>query len=42
VLGLLPYVLLAACPLLHLFTHGRHGSHRHHGAGDGARPEPPN
>mgnify|MGYP001562230049 CR=1 FL=1 len=24
--GALPYVLLLACPLLHLFLHGRHGS----------------
>jgi hypothetical protein len=23
----LPYLLLAACPLLHLFMHGGHGSH---------------
>lgn len=28
VLGVLPYVLLLACPLLHLF-HG-HGGHSHH------------
>ncbi|MBN8428967.1 MAG: DUF2933 domain-containing protein [Xanthomonadales bacterium] len=28
VLGVLPYVLLLACPLLHLF-HG-HGGHAHH------------
>lgn len=27
VLGALPYLLLLACPLLHLFMHGRHGSH---------------
>lgn len=25
--GLLPYLLLLACPLLHLFLHGRHRSH---------------
>jgi hypothetical protein len=24
-LGLLPYVVLLACPLLHLFSHGGHG-----------------
>jgi hypothetical protein len=30
-LGALPYLILLACPLLHLFMHGRHG----HG-GDGA------
>lgn len=28
-LGILPYVLLAACPLMHLFHHGHgHGHHR--------------
>lgn len=31
-LGLVPYLLLFACPLLHLFGHG-HGAHR--------SPEPP-
>jgi hypothetical protein len=25
VLGVLPYLLLLACPLLHLFSHGDHG-----------------
>lgn len=37
-LGALPYILLLACPLLHLF-HG-HGSHGHHSAngGEGERP----
>lgn len=25
--GALPYVFLLACPLLHLFLHGRHGDH---------------
>lgn len=25
--GLLPYVLLLLCPLLHLFMHGGHGGH---------------
>jgi hypothetical protein len=31
-LGALPYILLLACPLLHLFHgHGRHGG-RHHDA----------
>lgn len=29
--GWLPYLLLAACPLMHLFHgHGRHGSHEGH------------
>jgi hypothetical protein len=32
VLGILPYLLLAACPLIHLFMHGRHGGHRGHDA----------
>ena len=30
-LGALPYLLLLACPLMHLFMHGGHG----HGGGDG-------
>jgi hypothetical protein len=44
VLGILPYLLLAACPLVHLFMHGRHGSHRHRHArhadrmNEGGRP----
>ena len=29
VLGLLPYLLLLACPLMHIFMHHGHG-HRHH------------
>ena len=32
-LGVLPYLLLLACPLMHLFMH--HGHHRHHGGGVG-------
>jgi hypothetical protein len=31
VLGFLPYALLLACPLMHLFMHGGHG----HGSGHG-------
>jgi hypothetical protein len=31
VFGVLPWLLLLACPLLHLFMHGGHG-----GGGDGA------
>jgi hypothetical protein len=30
-LGLLPWLLLLACPFLHIFTHGGHGAH----GGDG-------
>lgn len=29
VLGVLPYLLILACPLMHLFHH--HGQHGHHG-----------
>jgi hypothetical protein len=25
--GVLPYLLLLACPLLHVLSHGRHGGH---------------
>lgn len=25
--GILPYLLLLACPLMHLFMHGGHGGH---------------
>lgn len=32
VLGILPYLLLLACPLLHFFMHGHHhGGHDSHG-----------
>lgn len=35
-LGFAPYLLLMACPLMHLFHgHGWHGSHRHHDHVDG-------
>ena len=30
----LPWLFLAACPLMHLFMHHGHGSHQHHGSGD--------
>lgn len=29
--GILPYLLLLACPLMHLFMHHGHGGHGHHG-----------
>lgn len=29
-LGALPYLLILACPLMHIFHHGGHG-HGHHG-----------
>ena len=28
--GALPYLLLLACPLMHIFMHGGHGVHSHH------------
>ncbi|HEV8389673.1 MAG TPA: DUF2933 domain-containing protein [Dongiaceae bacterium] len=28
-LGILPYLLILACPLMHLFMHRGHGSHHH-------------
>ena len=34
-MGALPYLLLLACPLMHLFHHG-HGGHRHHHGRHGA------
>lgn len=37
-LGALPYLLLLACPLMHLFMHGGHGGHRH-GAAAGDRSQ---
>jgi hypothetical protein len=37
VLGALPYLLLLACPLMHLF---HHGGHHHHGdAASSSRPD---
>jgi hypothetical protein len=30
-LGLLPYLLLLACPLMHIFMHRGHGGHGGHG-----------
>jgi Protein of unknown function (DUF2933) len=40
VLGALPYLLLAACPLMHLFMHhGRHGGHSGENAAAGERKQ---
>lgn len=37
-LGVLPYLLLLACPLLHLFHgHGGHGGHKHGEPGNGGQ-----
>lgn len=32
VVGALPYLLLLACPLMHMFMHHGHGKHSHHRA----------
>jgi hypothetical protein len=40
-LGVLPYLLLLACPLLHMFSHGHHagdGSHAAHKQRRGGDP----
>ena len=40
VLGALPFVLLLACPLLHMFMHGGHGGHGGHShGGDAGAPQ---
>lgn len=36
-LGVLPYLLLLACPAMHFFMHGRHGGR----GGNERRPDPP-
>lgn len=39
VVGVLPFLLLLACPLMHVFMHGGHG-HRHGGGGTrGGQPK---
>jgi hypothetical protein len=40
-LGALPYALLLACPLLHVFLHRGHGHHAPQGHGRDDRPEGP-
>lgn len=37
VLGYLPFLLLLACPLLHMFMHGGHGGHAHGSRDEAAR-----
>ena len=34
IMGALPWLLLLACPLIHLFMHGRHGHGDHSGEHD--------
>ncbi len=36
-LGALPYLLVLACPLMHLFMHGGHGGHGGHSHNDGKK-----
>ena len=38
VFGVLPYLLIAACPLMHLFMHHGHG-HGHSGGSDRERED---
>ena len=46
-LGVLPFLFLLACPLMHVFMHGGHGEHGggnadHDGSGQGSKnPAPP-
>lgn len=44
VFGVLPFLLLLACPLMHLFMHGGHGEHKNDESGqvpDDGRSTPP-
>lgn len=38
-IGWLPYLILLACPLMHLFGHGWHGGHGGHGGGSDTKPK---
>lgn len=43
--GALPYLLLLACPLMHLFMHhghGSHGGHKHHAGDQMSKTRPEN
>ena len=39
VIGVLPYLLLLACPLMHMFMHHGHGRHGGHGGHDAENHE---
>jgi thymidylate synthase len=41
VFGALPYALLLACLLMHVFMHRGHGSHSHHSRGSDQVPDQP-
>ena len=36
--GILPWLLLLACPLMHLFMHHGHGGHHDHGGSPDSEP----
>lgn len=36
--GVLPFLLILACPLMHFFMHGGHGAHGGHGDDRGTPP----
>ena len=36
-LGFLPYLIVLACPLMHIFMHRGHGGHGDHGGKEGDR-----
>ena len=38
-IGWLPYLILLACPLMHLFGHGGPGGHGGHGGGSDTKPK---
>lgn len=40
-LGWLPWLLILACPLLHIFMHGKHGGHGGSDAPPSHRQQPP-
>ncbi|RXF71533.1 MULTISPECIES: DUF2933 domain-containing protein [Hyphomicrobiales] len=40
-LGWLPWLLILACPLLHVFMHGKHGGHGGHGDDESSSSSPP-
>ncbi len=41
--GVLPFLFILACPLMHFFMHGSHGGHGGHaaGGGDASGPDRP-
>ncbi len=38
--AVLPFLLLPACLLMHVFMHGGHGGHRGHGGSSSQTPKP--